>query len=103
MGSTPELEGLELGQHACCRLDRDARRDAVATFITDGLARGERVAVLTDDPDEALPDLVGHGTPIDELRSRGQLMVGGVRGTGADPGGGAGAFEALVTTALAEG
>lgn len=93
-------EGLRTAAHGCRTVAGDAeRRDALAAFIADGLACGERIAYVGASlEDGSLPDHVGHHTSVEELVARGQLAVIG-SGPAADA---TGAFDAEATAGALE-
>src|SRR5262245_6235392 len=76
--SVPELR---MHDHLCLVYDRDADvREAVLGYAVTGLARHERVVVLSL-PDAATAtiedDLRTAGLPVDELIEDGRLVLGG--------------------------
>jgi anti-anti-sigma factor len=73
------VAGLALHDHLCFVYDRDAdARRAVLDYAVAGLARQERVCVLTEDTATATIDhgLRAGGVPVDDLVDRGMLVFG---------------------------
>lgn len=78
--SLSSAEELELHDHACWVYTSDEEhRRILTTYLTAGLARGERVLFLAS-PAERMPLVLEYladaGQPVDDLRARGQLVLG---------------------------
>ncbi|GAA3444378.1 MEDS domain-containing protein [Planomonospora venezuelensis] len=73
-----QVKDVRLGDHLCLAFTHEAeQREVSVTFVTAGLARGERVLYLTDDP---TPDRVRHwleeaGVDVAAVTAAGQLGV----------------------------
>ena len=72
------------GEHSGGLFATEAERfDLIASFIADGLARGERATYLTasTSPDDLIDSLRFAGIAVDEPLRSGQLTIGGARET----------------------
>jgi hypothetical protein len=72
------VDQLQPGDHACLTFsDADERLDIVATFVRDGLERGDKVICLTDSlaPPAFTGELARRGLRLGERLSSGQLEV----------------------------
>jgi anti-anti-sigma factor len=100
----PDQGGHPSGQHVCWVVDEvGARRDAVVTFLQDGLRRGERLLYVADEP---LADLAALGD-VEGLIRDGRLLTDRLathfaRGA-VEPEAQLGQLRQLTATALDEG